>query len=331
MQLVETGFRQLTPYTSSFEAKATALCGIIEALINRVTDQDCIELGRDKEDLRVNDIAFLYNKKFRKDSGKHGVCWEYSILEAVRQGNHTVLSLLNEAIAACNPQESWEDEIDCVLWGGEKHGDVHRSALEALGPEAKLWTPGRGRPIRLDRHLDTARSAFNQPSFRDFLPAGAADLWQTDLFVRKRSSTFWYAVSVKWNLEDLKRAAGVTIGIVRIRRNESYFRPAWDDAREMVVCRVPYHYEFGEAFHTAFALADKCFSVLPRTYGDFEFTNTEDGALADFMYNNRSSRAVDVLYKLRQQFQDDAEETIVIPQGRPELIRLHAAPIIELN
>jgi hypothetical protein len=194
--------------------------------------------------------------------------------------------LINAGIRECRGGGK-SAPIESVLWGGEKRDGDLQDAIETLG-EGRLWTPGRGRPVKLSNYREPALRGMYQESLREELPESARDIWRADLFVRRISSDIWYGVSAKWKPSKFRKSRGISIGISawQVTFDGEWSEPEWDGLREMAKIEVPYKGQFGEGYRRGYKVLMDYLKLPPSQIDDFNFSG-EDLEIARFLYERR--------------------------------------------
>ncbi|MFW6016159.1 MAG: hypothetical protein ACOCRK_06945 [bacterium] len=99
----------------------------------------CIKSNSFKE-LTMEELGYIYKQFLIKDDGKHGVCWEYVICNAIFYGDEYILELLNDAINILTGQNSYDD-LEAILWGAEKGEKIIEIAEDNFDEDDVIWTP----------------------------------------------------------------------------------------------------------------------------------------------------------------------------------------------
>ena len=192
---------------------------------------------------------------YRRGDGDTGLCFEYAVHSAVRARNDSVLDRIDTALGLCRISGP---DPESLLFAVEKSGklDLVDSVKEALTDDSTLLSGTRGRPARLKRHIDLVAAAFHRPDARLALPKSISGLWKADLFLGATEADRWVGTSVKINPKDLRAVKGLRIGIVPSSLGASD-RVHLDDAKNLVVCPMPYDGEFMELFYSGWRIVQQ--------------------------------------------------------------------------
>jgi hypothetical protein len=204
-------------------------------------------------------------RNYKPGDGDTGICFEYAAHDAVGRGVPAVVERVADALKMCRvPGEI----TGSILFGAEKEGSqaLINTASQLLTPDSQLLYGGRGRPVKLRKHLDAAYAAFRRKGAGSTLPHSVRGLWRADLFLGSTDRDYWVATTVKINPTGLKGDRGLRIGLVPASEGKSD-AVRLDEHRKLVVCPLPYDGSFVETFYlgwevvTAFFRAD---AALPK-------------------------------------------------------------------
>jgi hypothetical protein len=95
----------------------------------------------------------------RAGDGDCGICFEYSVHEAINRGDARVLERIADAAKLCKLNG---DAPKSILFGFEKTGtqQLIDTAGNVLTDDSRLLYGTRGQPIKLRRHIDAIAAAF---------------------------------------------------------------------------------------------------------------------------------------------------------------------------
>lgn len=210
-------------------------------------------------------LKMLPRVRLRGD-GDVGICYEYAVHDAVRRGHPAVVERVYDAVSKhCRVPGN---KLDSILFAAEKNGVVQLidTARELITDDSRVLTGGSHQPPKLKNHLRTLSEAFRKQSGRDALPTSINGLWKADLFLGCTDRDRWVGTTVKINARQLEAANGLRVGIVPAREGESD-RIYKDEARNLIVCPLPYDGSFVETFYHAWHLVLQFFHAdakLPR-------------------------------------------------------------------
>lgn len=244
----------------------------------------------------------------RPGDGDCGICFEYAVHDAVRRQDPVVVERVYNALAWCNVPGQ---EVASILFGAEKSGSQQLidTASELLTSESSLLSGSRGRPVKLKRHIATAAAAFRRPSVRAMLPQSVGGIWKADLFLGSPDAERWVGTSVKINSSMLEGARGLRIGIVPSREGGSD-RLRRDDARNLVVCPLPYDASFMEIFYLAWETVQQFLSADARLPAEVALPRVPQRQVARYLADRREFPVLDVVDVLK-------------PLAQPELLETH--------
>ncbi len=187
----------------------------------------------------------------RRGDGDVGICYEYAVHDAIRRGNPEVVSRIADAMKMLKVPG---DKINSILFAAEKGGVVQLidTARELVTDESRVMTV-RGQPPKLKSHMNALSQAFRTQAQRGMLPESINGLWKADLFLGSTDKDRWVGTSVKINPAHLEGANGLRVGVVPAQygRSDKIFM---DDAKNLVVCPLPYDASFVELFYHAWHL-----------------------------------------------------------------------------
>lgn len=220
-------------------ARIIAVISVLDAYLNSINKKAFNSINSScKEDVTLSELGIVYSNWIMKNNGMHGVCWEYYIYHSIKHDDDYLQELINESINVLTKDNSY-DNIDVLLWGGEKIYITSENVKKCIGEDDMIWT-NQGR-LNFSKYIDIIQDAFRDKNKRALLPIYANETWKTDLFVKKRSDNLWFAVNVKWNQSDIKYHNGISIGIVfndmntQGERNNPLVHLKFDDAYFIVI------------------------------------------------------------------------------------------------
>jgi len=106
--------RQLNPVAEDVTALIAVVRPILEGLLFGLKQDVVVEAGG-YEDLKLKMLPRLY----KRGDGDIGLCFEYAVHQAIRDGNPEVMELVNEGLKECKISGS---RIESLLFAVEKSG-----------------------------------------------------------------------------------------------------------------------------------------------------------------------------------------------------------------
>jgi hypothetical protein len=106
-------------------------------------------------------------------------------------------------------------------------------------------------------------AAFSRPSARLALPESISGLWKADLFLGNADDDGWVGTTIKVNANDLRAERGLRVGIVPTRQGKKD-RVIKDDARNLVVCPLPYDGSYMELFFSGWRIVQQFIAADAR-------------------------------------------------------------------
>lgn len=267
------------------------------------------------EDLGLHWSADSKNQNKDLQKSKLGVSWEYAIKYGIDADNTlsterpVLRERLNQAIAECPPFSDSDKSHKAILWGGEKVEDIFGAAKQTFREDETIWTPGGGRPVKIENHLKAARDGvipYNIEA-RESLPESAREIWKADLFIKRQGTDTWFGVSAKHKPErfDDENHRGLSIGISRYNpsKETGLPDPYWNENQKMARVQIPYEFEFGEGFQTGYNIVTKCLESLSTDTDKASreiFPNTFQRKVANLLFESRKLPVPRILSKLRR-------------------------------
>jgi hypothetical protein len=238
---------QRNPVADEVSALTAVVRPILEGLLYALK-QDVVEEAGGYQGALLRMLPRLY----RPGDRDCGICFEYAVHDALIREDDAVMERVHDAVRECNVMGG---QPSSLLFGLEKSGALNliNTVKERLTDESTLLAGIRGRPAKLKRHIDSIAAAFRRSEARAELPSSISGLWKADLFVGYTDSDSWVATSVKINANQLEGARGLRIGVVPARegRDDAIRR---DEARNLVICPLPYDGSFMEVFYRGWVI-----------------------------------------------------------------------------
>lgn len=251
---------QVNPIADEVSALLSVIRPILEGLLYGLKEEVVAEVGGYRE-VKLMMLPRLY----RRGDGDIGLCFEYAVHHAIREARPAVCERVADALRICRVPGN---DLTSLLFAIEKTGKLNliESVREALTDESRLLYGGRGRPVKLKRHIDQVASAFSRPGARLALPQSISGLWKADLFVGNADEDGWVGTNIKVNAADLRAVPGLRIGIVPTRQGRND-RVVEDRQKNLVVCPLPYDGSFMELFYSAWRIVQQFIAAdaqIPR-------------------------------------------------------------------
>lgn len=276
-----------------FKSKLIAIIGIFEGYLSKISKHHFRSIKSDSLDkLTMEELGDIYMRYFKKDTGKHGVCWEYSIYQLINYGDEYTTYLLNDAINTLT-EENYIDDLEAILWGGEKGKEIIDIAKENFDEHDLIWTPTK--TFLFKDYIELVYTSFHDNKSREILPKQINQIWKTDMFVRKQSSKLWFALNIKWNHYDIKKYSGITIGVcfnenytLRKNNNLVIYKDKYNNFIDFIKCAIPFPFNFGEYFADSFRLVSNILNNIHRNNNNIlNFPRHEENKIFNWFYNNR--------------------------------------------
>jgi hypothetical protein len=199
---------------------------------------------------------FMLPRVYRPGSGDCGICFEYAVHDAITRKEPLVIERIHDSLTRfCRVPGS---DTASILFGAEKTGalQIIGNAHHSLTDESRILTGAQAQPPKLKQYIQALTDAFRTRAGRDQLPSSIAGLWKADLFLGNRDSDRWVGTTVKINRTHLEGAVGLRIGIVPAHYGRGD-QITFDDAKNLVVCPLPYDGAFMEVFYTAWVIVQQ--------------------------------------------------------------------------
>ena len=269
---------------------------------------------------------FMLPRLYRPGDGDCGICFEYAVHDAITRNDPTVLERVSESMRRhCNVPGNRPASI---LFGAEKSGSLQliATAAEILTDNSRLLTGAQAQPPKLKPYLNQLAAAFRRPTTRAALPWSISGLWKADLFLGNLDSDRWVGTTVKINRAHLEAARGLRIGIVPAAHGRDD-RVQFDEAKNLVICPLPYDGEFMELFYHAWGIVQQFMAADAQVPREVALPAPTHRVVASILAARRNFPVLDVIEALRPLAQPELLQTDEEDQGR-ELIGTEA-PIVD--
>lgn len=296
--------------SNPFEQNIIALISNFEAILQKVSKDALEDFGcNDIDELTLRQLGRIYSSSLYKDTGIYGVCWEYGIYKFILHGDDYVHSIFNDAINQLTGKTG-DEMIDVILWGGERKDLDVEAILSSLSDSEKLWCEGK--LYNFKEIIKTIYLSFRREEEREKLYKGLKYIWKTDMFVKKRGSDIWFAVTVKWNKGECKHYAGLSIGVhfdnvgtygkaheVKVKKNP-------DGQNQFARFRVPFiEFNFSKYIVDRLIFLRKvleCINSKNKNINMAYFGNPSDYELFVVLHKNRENTCVSIIEFLKNRF-----------------------------
>lgn len=203
-------------------------------------------------------------REYREGAGDCGICFEYAVHDAIRHQDAQIHPLISNVLEDfCGIREGAQS----ILFGAEKNGALSliETTASLLSDDSRILVGKKGQPPKLRRHLSKLMKAFRSAGESEELPPSIRGLWRADLFVGSPSEDRWVGTTLKINASDLEGAPGLRIGIYPERKKGE--GPSRDEAKNLILCPLPYNAGFMELFYSTFFIMKQFLAAdaqLPR-------------------------------------------------------------------
>lgn len=243
----------------------------------------------------------------RPGDGDLGICFEYAVHGAIRDGNPMVLERVEHALTKlCNLDGIG---LSSILFAIEKLGSEQliNTGHHLITPDSRLMSGTRGQPAKLQRHITGIAQAFRRPQARAALPYSISGTWKADLFLGMVDTDRWVATTVKSNARSLEPARGLRLGIVPAHESETDL-PYKDDKRNLVVCPLLHDGNFMQVFYEGWQIAQAFLAADARLPTEAALPRPPMRHVARILHDAREFSVLDVV-----------DQTLV-PLAQPELL-----------
>lgn len=287
---------QVNPIAEEVSATIAVVRPILEGLLYGLRKDVVAEVGG-YPNVKLKMLPRLY----RRGDGDIGLCFEYAVHHAIRTGQRAVCERVADALRLCNVPGH---DLQSLLFAVEKTGklDLLETVRESLTDDSRLLYGTRGRPVKLKRHIDHVAAAFSRPSARLALPESISGLWKADLFLGNADEDGWVGTTIKVNANDLRAERGLRVGIVPTRQGKKD-RVVKDDARNLVVCPLPYDGSYMELFFSGWRIVQQFIAADARLPDEDGLPLPHERQVARELEMRRESTLVRVVEVLEVQAQ----------------------------
>lgn len=292
--------RQINEIAEDVSALVAVTRPVITGLLHSIGEEFLVPHGG-RENMRLADLG-----RVRKaNDGDLGVAFEYAVHDAIVNANPIVIDRISTALQRCRIDRG---DPASILFAMEKNGskqliETHRDLITG---DSQVLSGQRGRPVKLQRHMNQLAAAFHRPSTRPALPRSIQGLWKADLFIGSQTPDHWVGTTIKINPRNLESAPGLRVAIVPTQsgRSDNVRR---DDQKNLIICPLPHDFSFMQTFHEGVRLIQ---TLLKR-----DFKMPTDAELP-----NPTHREVARIYVERRDFSVSEVLEAVSAFAQPELL-----------
>lgn len=318
--------KQRNPVADEVSALVAVVRPILLGVLFSLKEDVVAELGG-REEVKLK----LLNRLRRPGDGDCGICFEYAVHDSLRRDNSMVLERVDYALSKlCNLPGS---NLESILFAAEKTGSEQLidTAKELVTSESILMSGTRGRPVKLQRHIDGIAQAFRRPAARDALPYSIKGVWKADLFVGRTDAERWVATTVKINADRLEGAPGLRVGIVPIKQGTKD-KPYKDEKRNLVVCPLLHDGNFMEIFYEGWIIVQAFLATDAKMPPEVSLPRPAARYVAKLLVDRREYPVLDVIEALGTFAQPELLETteqaadLILTRGEETEVRSVLAP-----
>ncbi|WP_219468797.1 hypothetical protein [Nonomuraea rhizosphaerae] len=294
--------RQLNPVADEVSAITAVVRPILLGTLYSLK-ADVVEEAGGREGVKLKMLPRLR----RPGDGDTGICFEYAVHDAVRRGEPDVSERVYDALNHCKVRGN---SVGSILFGAEKAGSQQLidTAAGLLSDESVLLSGSRGRPVKLKKHLTSAAAAFRRKGAESGLPQSISGLWRADLFLGHSDTDSWVGTTVKINPSGLKGYPGLRVGVVPANQGGSDAIRK-DDARNLVICPMPYDGSFVETFYMAWEVVTAFLEADAQVPKEVSLPRPAARTVARYLADRREFPVVDVVEALQALSQPELLQT----------------------
>lgn len=289
-----------------FAATAGMAIAILRALKDNVSVEDWSDFGCPREDMSLSQLS----KAIREHPGRFGICFEHGIHYGIA---HRMQPMYGYVSATLRAMFGWDWPIESILYGIEKRSpDAVLSKFDELFGEDPVLITRCNPGTALTKDLLTR---LRKPKEWSSLPDDLSGLFKTDLFLGSREHRLWTSVSVKSIGSSVEERPGLALAIYPAEKKyEGKIGDvvAWSMGRVTLHLPIPTEDSFMKDFHTAFRTVSYLVSNRFPKPERREFYDSLTWWLANFLYERRKQRIVDVEAALAEHA--DAQESVYLPR-----------------
>ena len=252
----------------------------------------------------------------REGDGDCGICFEYAVHEAIRDGDPRILDRLSTAMKLCRIENSSPRSI---LFGLEKSGALQliNTANEILTDDSRVLAGNVGQPPKLKRHISRLAGAFRNSRTKLALPHSIRGLWRADLFIGNTADQ-WVGTTVKINPKQLSGDAGLRIGIVPVRSGRSD-AVKLDEDKNLVICPIRHDFDFMQSFYEAWRVVQAFMAADAKMPKEIDLENPSHREVCRILHRRRAYSVLDVIDSIEKYGQRRLTKTIEKQVGQQAL------------
>ncbi|MGK5060339.1 hypothetical protein ACQ4WY_25735 [Janthinobacterium sp. LB2P49] len=293
---------QLNAVGDEVSAIVAVIRPILYGLLHALKQDVVAEVGT-HADVKV----FMLPRLYRPGDGDCGICFEYAVHDAVKRGDPVIVEKLNDGMKRFKMPGT---EMASILFGAEKSGAIQllETAQNLLTDDSRLLTGMQAQPPKLKRYINTLAAAFRRPSTRLALPYSISGLWKADLFLGMSDSDRWIGTTVKINPKSLEGAQGLRLAIVPSLQGKND-RIQMDDAKNLVICPLPYDGAFMELFYVAWGIVQQFIAADAKVPKEVSLPIASHRMVARLLEDRREFPLIDVIESLKPLAQPELLDT----------------------
>lgn len=269
-----------------------------------------------------------------KGDGDVGICYEYAVHDAIKRREPLVLERVSDAMRRhCKVPGS---AVESILFGAEKTGAVQLidTAKSILTDDSRVLTGKQSQPPKLKTYLNMLAASFSKETTRRSLPTSINGLWKADLFMGCTDSDRWVGTTVKINPKQLEGANGLRVGIVPSTQGKSD-RITVDQAKNLVVCPLPYDGAFMEVFYYGWGIVQQFLQADANLPREASLPTPSHRQVARELASRREFRVLEVVEALgaiaQPQLLVNASSHVSLDQSRVDTSTLSDALIAPMS
>lgn len=300
---------QLNPVGDEVSALIAVIRPILQGLLFALKQEVVTEVGG-----FPNVKLLMLPRMYRAGDGDIGICFECAVHDAIKRGEPGVVEKVNDGMRKhCKVKGN---DTSSILFGAEKNGALRLidTAKGLLTDDSRLLTGAQAQPVKLRRYINLLAAAFRRPTTRLYLPASISGAWKADLFLGMKDTDRWVGTSVKINASQLEGATGIRVGIVPSRQGKSD-KIIFDEAKNLVICPLPYDAAFMEIFYSAWIIVQQFIAADAKVPKEASLPSTSQRMVAKLLEERRAFPIVDVVEALAPIAQPELLKTVA--KARP--------------
>jgi hypothetical protein len=237
----------------------------------------------------------MLGRVHRPSDGDCGVCFEYTVHDALNKRNPEVLERIIDAAKLCKLKFPSQPATS-ILLGIEKSGSLNliETARSVLTEESRLLSGEMGQPPKLLQHIDKLVKSWKKQGRTPKLPPSINGLWKADLIIGSQETERWVGTSVKINPGKLQGAKGLRIGIIPANTGKAD-KVRYDDNKNLVICPLPQDSAFIETFYRAWMIVQAFLAADAEMPNQATLPNPVDRHVASILAERRHLPVLEVI------------------------------------